>query len=648
MTKNGKPQPAKAAIAGAIDAAAPFTGGHAGTDAELTFPAHFEMRTPGVGERGGLYRQDKDHRHWVRVSAAFEVLAESRPDDNTAWGLLLRWRDRDQVQHVWNMPQAALSGEAADVRARLAACGLDIGQSGGARAGLTEFLTEVRCRRRARVVPRIGWHFGTVENPGAVFVLPHEVCGAPPRGEVLHLDIDPVPTVFRKAGTLDEWRAGVAGLAQGNSRLVFALSLAFAGALLAPLREEGGGVHLRGDSSKGKTTALQAAASVWGAPTGHDPFTRQWRATGNALESTAAAHNDCLMCLDEIGQAEPREIGGTAYMLANGQGKDRARDRGGLRRTAMWRVLFLSTGEESLADVMARGGSVVRAGQEVRFIDLPADAGAGFGLFEDLHQLANGDVFARELRQLAHRHHGHAGPAFLRWLAPRLASDPTWPAEVLRPRVAAFVDRWVPTGADSQVARAASRFALAALAGELATEAGVTGWPAGAAEQAARTCFRAWLDARGGAGSREAQTIIAAVQRFISLHGAARFETIKEQTGDLAGGAEPQDARTINRAGFKWIEADCSGARAWIYGFLPTVFAAEVCQPIGANDREARQKLHAAGLLLGAHERGGKLRLTMRRRVPGHGQPELLVISGSILHGTDPDAPDGAAPSPGA
>lgn len=618
-------------ITAAVRGAAPFTGGPGGADPEVHWPPGFEMRADG------LYRlPTKDDQKPQRLCGPFEVLAETRPDGNDAWGVLLRWKDRDGVVHQWIMPRALLAGEAADLRARLAACGLDVSQSQGARASLVQCLAAIRCDRRARTVPRIGWHFGTLEKPSAAFLLPgNQVCGVPPAGEVLTLDIDPAPTQFRQRGTLAEWRGAVAGRCAGNSRLVFAASLAFAGPLLTPLREEGGGFHLRGDSSKGKTTALQVAASVWGAPIGADPFVRQWRATANALETTAAGHNDCLLPLDEIAQADPRDIGEAAYMLANGQGKDRMRDRGGLRRTATWRTLFLSTGEETIGDLMAKGGKSVKAGQEVRFLDIPADAGAGFGAFEDVHGEADGNAFSRVIRQAAQEQHGVAGPAFVSWFATRLAGDPAWPGDDLAPRVRDFVARVVPPGADGQVQRAAGRFALAALAGELATLAGVTGWEPGAAEAAAETCFRAWLDARGGTGAREAQQITSAVRRFIGLHGAARFETIKDgaEPGDM-GGEQPADPRTINRAGWKWTELDEAGMPVWFYGIIPEVFHSEICQPIGADPREARRKLHAAGLLLTAM-RDGKLRLLMRKRIAGHGRKELVGIRVDV-----PDADD--------
>lgn len=625
----------RANVRGAVLQAVPHTGGMGGDDPETFWPASFEMRPDGLHKLA-----PDESKIPQRICGPFEVLAETRPDGNDAWGLLLRWRDRDGNLHQWNMPRAMLAGEASELRARLAACGLDVMQTDGARRALVECLAKVRCTRRSRTVPRIGWHWGTSEKPGASFVLPDRVCGVPPSGEVLTLDIDPPPTVFRQRGKLAEWTAQVAEPCRGNSRLMFAVSLAFAGPLLTPLREEGGGVHLRGDSSKGKTTALQLAASVWGAPIGADPFVRQWRSTANAQESTAASHNDCLLPLDEIGQADPREIGEAAYMLANGQGKDRMRDRGGLRRTATWRVLFLSTGEETLADLMARGGRHVKAGQEVRFLDVPADAGAGFGIFEDVHGAADGNAFSRELRQASQQCYGTAGPAFLDWFAPRLAGDPAWPSEVLAPRLRAFVDRAAPPGSDGQVLRAAGRFALAALAGELATEAGVTRWERGEAEAAAMACFRAWLDARGGAGSREAQNIISAVRRFIGLHGAARFETIKDgDAGDMGGPPPPADTRTINRAGWKWTEKDKAGELCWVYGFLPEVFRAEVCQPIGAQDLEARRKLHAAGLLL-TETRSGKLRLTFRKRVAGHARPDLVTINGSVFEGDTAEQED--------
>ena len=97
----------------------------------------------------------------------------------------------------------------------------------------------------------------------------------------------PLKHAYRVSGTLKAWQ-GMARLAVGNSRLVFLLSTAFAGPLLQLVGVEGGGVHLVGSSTVGKTTGLKVAGSVWGGG-GLNGYIRTWRATDNALEGTAVA-----------------------------------------------------------------------------------------------------------------------------------------------------------------------------------------------------------------------------------------------------------------------------------------------------------------------------------------------------------------------
>lgn len=324
-------------------------------------------------------------------------------------------------------------------------------------------------------------------------------------------------------------------------------------------------------------------------------------------------------------------------MLVNGQGKDRMRDRGGLRRTATWRTLFLSSGEEGLADLLARATRRAKAGQHVRLLDLPADAGAGFGLFDTVHECADGDAIARLVRKLALANHGTAGPAFLDWLAPMVAARQVEFIDSLKDRVRGFARSLMPNNAESQVARAAGRFALVTAAGELATEAGVTGWPAGEVQRAARILFDAWLAARGGVGNLETHQLVQAVRKLLVAHGPTRFETLRSaDDGDDGGQTEPPapDTHTINRAGWKWQEIDNNGARHWIHGFAPDVFAAEIAQPLGMDPREARAKLDRASVLLAA-DRGGRRRRTTRKRIPGHGVVELVAILPAIFASAD-------------
>ncbi|MFX8067448.1 hypothetical protein ABTK78_20395, partial [Acinetobacter baumannii] len=83
---------------------------------------------------------------------------------------------------------------------------------------------------------------------------------------------------------------------------------------------------------------------------------------------------------------------------------------GSARRSASWRTLFLSSGEIGLADKIAEDGRSRRlaAGQAVRIVDVAADAGAGMGILEELHEFPSPDALARHLTKAAQHHYGVA------------------------------------------------------------------------------------------------------------------------------------------------------------------------------------------------------------------------------------------------
>jgi uncharacterized protein (DUF927 family) len=395
---------------------------------------------------------------------------------------------------------------------------------------------------------------------------------------------------------------------------------------------EGGGFHLRGASSTGKTAALTVAVSVWGGGgDGLHGWCRNWRTTDNALEAVAAAHCDLLLCLDEMGEAAPEVVQASAYMLANGAGKGRAARDGSARRVAHWRVLLLSTGEEGLSERLAeaRGGPRrVRAGQAVRVVDVPADAGAGIGLFEALHDAADPAAFAEAIKGAARRWYGTAGRAFLARLAAELAPL----SEAARVAVRQFEARHVPKDPGGQVRRVAQRFALVAAGGEMAAALRVVPWGPGEAEAAAARCFADWLAAReGGKGAAEDAAAVAAVRHFIGAHDA-RFEMVEPKNAgaaDMAPGQMPLgEHRAIpNRAGWKK-----RGGEGFRYCILPETWQREVVT--GLDPRAAAAALHRAGFL--EPQQAG--RWQKAERVPGHRKPvRVYVVRADILSGGGDD-----------
>ena len=245
---------------------------------------------------------------------------------------------------------------------------------------------------------RLGWY----ESDGIVaFAMPDQVFGEA-KTKIIYQNAG-TSNPYRVKGTVAEWSEQVGRLCVGNSRLTLAASAAFAAPLLYITGDEGGGIYIQGGSRDGKTTTQYVGGSVGGSR----DMVVMWRATANGLEAVCEERCDGLLCLDEMGQLDDaKQAGEIAYMVANGKGKSRMMNSTGLRRTKEWRVLFLSSGEISLSDKMAEAGKKARAGQQIRLLDVPSDAGAGYGVFETIHGWELPKAFADHLRNVTMEFHG--------------------------------------------------------------------------------------------------------------------------------------------------------------------------------------------------------------------------------------------------
>lgn len=269
---------------------------------------------------------------------------------------MVRFADPDNKVKQLIIPARSFNGDGLEASGRLLSEGLTIAPKSWQL--VIEYLQTQNPEKRARTTNRTGWH-GV--NEDLVFVLPDSSIGQS-NDEWLFSDNRPDSNLFRQRGTLKQWRDHVAALCVGNSRLIFAVSVAFAAPLLHLIEMESGGFHYRGTTSSGKTSALYMAGSVCGSP----EYLQRWRSTDNGLESTALSHCDAILTLDELKMIDARIAGESAYMLANGSAKVRANQNGGARSTAKWRLLFLSAGELSLSQHVAEVGKKTPAGAELR------------------------------------------------------------------------------------------------------------------------------------------------------------------------------------------------------------------------------------------------------------------------------------------
>lgn len=556
--------------------------------------------SPFTATSRGVFFRDEAAGESIQICSQLHIDAATRDQNNENWGRLGRVIDSEGKEHSFVLPAAMLVGDAAAVLGNLVSKGLVL-MNKRSKDLVTSYLQEPP-QKLVRCCNKIGW----LDNS---FVLP-DVTFSPPGTEEIRFQSNSLNHFegLTVKGSLEAWRESIGAMSASNSRLVFPVSMAFAGPLLELSNEQGGGIHIVGTSSDGKTTGAKACISVMGSPT----TMHTWRATANGLENIAGSHNHLTLCLDELAQMNAMEAADIAYMLGNGQGKHRADQSGQARPPFRWLLLVLSTGEVTLAEHAETVGKFVKGGAEVRFLNIGADAGAGHRMFENLHGSRDGAAFSQLIKEAAEANFGHPLRAFLNWLVPRRAEVE---AE-LRSVIDSFVQRNAGN-TSAEVQRAAKRFALIGAAGELATEANITGWPKGEAMWAAERCFQSYLEIRGTVGESDTEKGVKNVLAFIEKNGASRFQDLGSRYPD----------KIHNRAGF----FRNTGGRNE-YFIVADVFRSEICK--GADYIRVAKQLAERGFL--RHDIG---RWTKKERLPGLGSKNVYVLV--FEEDSDDDATEG-------
>lgn len=198
---------------------------------------------------------------------------------------------------------------------------------------------------------------------------------------------------FESVGTGDSWIGNVFDKVRDHPKAVIMLLGSFASVLLNDLNLSPFIIDLSGPTSKGKTTVLKVAASVWG--NGH--LVGEWNITKVAVERKAAFLNSFPLMLDDTMKADERELKNIVYNFSGGLSKGRGSITG-TQTEFTWNNFLLSTGETSLTEyAMQAGGAAARV---LPITGLP---------FEGVEY-----EFFNEIYEAIEDHHGAIGLDFLK------------------------------------------------------------------------------------------------------------------------------------------------------------------------------------------------------------------------------------------
>ena len=457
-------------------------------------------------------------------------------------------------------------GEAQDALKLIASHGLMPPRQTHKKNVFINYIQDYPIEKRFRCVDRTGWY-------GNAFVTTHRTYGNQDDEQLLFSSEmkDPYSTI----GSFEGWQQ-LSQLIEPHALAVLSFACAFSGQLITPLDVESGGFHIYGTSTDGKSTITKAACSVWGKP---KDVSKSWRTTDNALENDAELRNDNFLNLDELRQAVPKAVSDIVYMLTGAQGKARGSKSGKNRETKQFNLMYLSTGEIALEDHLRRGNLELDAGLLLRFAHIPSDAGKGYGVFEQINYGNSSSDLGNRINELSAKHYGHAGIKWLEYLTADKENIMLKAQTMLEDFTTQYATK------NSQAVRVLRRFALVAVAGELATQAGITGWQQGRSFDAIGQCFNAWLGTLGNGENIEETIILEHFKAFFEAHGTSRFESltvIRQPDGEVIR------PRIHNRVGY--YDPD-----ERIYLVSSTMFKQEMC--IGISEANAKKVLKANGWL---------------------------------------------------
>lgn len=164
-------------------------------------------------------------------------------------------------------------------------------------------------------------------------------------------------------------------------------------------------IEWAGTTRGGKTIVLRHAASAVGEPDDKGTgLIRTWAASLTNVERVAASASFLPLIMDDTRRIPPgreAQLQTIVYMAVQGQGNARGTVTG-TQKTATWRTVLLSTGEDRLVDRAQIGRKDVAGGAAARILTFWGSPLGG-------ESEANGDI-ARAIEEAALQHYGHLGP----------------------------------------------------------------------------------------------------------------------------------------------------------------------------------------------------------------------------------------------
>lgn len=586
-------------------------------------PSNYKLTSRGV--EAPVYVKGAVERY-ERICGQLAVVAKTQGIDADAeHGLVLEFITLEREFKELVIPRRRLHQDGKLLAQDLAAMGFSV--ETGKESALLTYIGKCVPSQNFIAVNRTGWATLGEAQEKLVFVFPSGATDANYRYQPDRVS----PSGGAKfSGTLNDWVQHVFGPVSANQFALYEILKSLSAPLLMFAAVEGGGEHLHGRTTTGKTTLIQIGASVWG--NGVDPsaasgssYIHRWNTTANALEGLLAEHNDLPAYFDELGSYGGADFGKLVYNATSGAGKDAMDIARNLKKKRSWRTLITSTGELSTLGCIEENSfgrkKTAKGGQIIRIVD------------RELKESTFSSASQVEAVKLScSKYYGTLGRAFIDKIIEKF-SQASFRLRVngLLENARARIKINKPAFNSIQL-RASNRFALAEVAGVLLVELGlIPELTEQSVRDAVDTVINEWEPTSRQLDDGE--RAIQSLRRFLLTHRDARFkrygfrDQVRTAGGETVIVETPVEKLYGELAGY----FDDNKQRYCIY---PSALK----EATGLEPEDAAKELDKRGLLM--REKPNKLR--SRISVDG-ARPYVYAVSTSIISG-DTSAADELPP----
>jgi hypothetical protein len=356
------------------------------------------------GAKGGVYVRFKDKEGNIEDKMVYHhdlYVTKRIRDEITGEGVVMRLHLPQDGLREFTVPLTSVTSRE-ELRKQLAMEGIAVIGMEDIMKYTTTWINHLQAKTTADLART---QFGWTNDEHRSFVLgKEEICNDTIKSNPPSVQTAGLMSYFEPKGTFEKWKELINFYDRDGFELhQFIVCTSFGSPLMSFLPIHCAGLHLHGGTGVGKTTAMNAALSVWG---DHEELLLHEGDTINSIMNRGEVYHSLPFYMDELTNKSSMELSSLVYQLTSGRQKNRMSTGSNVerKRGKPWKLIALTNANKSIIEKISMAKAMPKAeAQRLMEIETPS---MRFGSKEET------DKFNRDLQM----NYGHAGREYIKYI----------------------------------------------------------------------------------------------------------------------------------------------------------------------------------------------------------------------------------------